>query len=153
MSGSASRGTRFDTWQDRFVVAIVVLPAACVGAFLVAVTVTMVVNTVRMERWADRFYEISAPGGDEILESGSEYGLLEGNGNHCDRRAWIVLRTDLDPSAVESHYDHPLDSASQSEGSPTGRDDFVTATRLDADRVRVQRFEFGGAAGLDLRCH
>lgn len=110
---------------------------------LVAILVgTAVVNNLRMNDWKREVFDAPRPPGVVVVSRGSEYGLLEGNGNHCDKRAWMVLRG-ASTDALEKHYTRLLETP----------DRWVTSIPGEEGLVRIEVYEIGLNAGWDLRCH
>ena len=103
----------------------------------------MVVNNVRLSEWKGDLYELAPPPGSWVIAMGTDFGLLRGNGNHCDRRAWVLLRTASTAGEVEGHYGRPLETASVS----------MSVKPVAQGEVRVEMFEHGDSAGWDPRCH
>ena len=119
---------------------IVVLTVTAVVLMLLA---TVVVNNFRMNDWKRRLFETDPPGDAALVRRGTGYGLLRGNGNHCDRLAWVLLQTDAPVAEVERFYETKIETDSI----------WVSAERGGAGTVRVEMFEHGDNAGWDLRCH
>lgn len=103
----------------------------------------MVRNNHELNEWKALLYEAPVPPGATVEDRGTEFGLLGGNGNHCDFLAWLVLRSDLSDESIETHYRESLDELEFG---------WVTAESEAAGRVRVELFD-SREAGLDLRCH
>lgn len=103
---------------------------------------TMVVNNVRMNDWKQDVFATPIPAGSEVVHRGTDYGLLQGNSNHCDKLAWLELHG-APPDAVEKHFRGLLETD----------DRWVRATAVDTELVRVEVYEAGENAGWDPRCH
>lgn len=126
--------------RDRGCLAAIAISVLVVVAPLSVLIGTVVVNNVRMNDWKSSLFDAPIPAGARLVDRGTAYGLLRGNGNHCDRRAWLLLRTSHAASEIEAHFDR------------VSRQD-SDARRVGPDRVLVEIFESGDNAGLDLRCH
>lgn len=103
----------------------------------------MVRNNRELNEWKALLSDAPAPPGATVEDRGTEFGLLEGNGNHCDFLAWVILRSDLSDETIETHYQQVLDDLESG---------WVTAENDAPGRVRVELFD-SREAGLDLRCH
>ena len=104
---------------------------------------TVVVNNLRMNEWKRRLFGTDPPVEAALMRRGTSYGLLRGNGNHCDRLAWIILRTDEPVAEVERFYETKIETDSIR----------VSAEQGGPGTVRVEMFEYGENAGWDVRCH
>jgi len=110
---------------------------------LVAILVgTAVMNNLRMNDWKNEVFDAPRPLGVVVVSRGTEYGLLEGNGNHCDKRAWMVLQG-ASADVLDRHYAHLLETP----------DRWVTTIPGEEGLVRIEVYEIGLNAGWDLRCH
>lgn len=112
-----------------------------VGSLVVAGTMTM--NNLRVSDWKQDLFDLAPPSGARVVARGTDFGLLGGNSNHCDKRAWILLDTGPSPDEVEQYYTQRLETNSV----------WIMVSVDDASRVRVEMFEPGTAAGWDPRCH
>ena len=133
---------RADTGR-RASLALGVIVAVAVTAAVLVVFTTVVVNNFRMNEWKRRLSEIDPPVDSALLSRGTRYGLLRGNGNHCDRLAWVLLQTDAPAGDVERFYETKIETDSI----------WVSAEPGGPGTVRVEMFEYGETAGWDLRCH
>jgi hypothetical protein len=121
---------------------------------------TMLRNNELLRAWETGIYGVPLPAGTDVLSRSSDFGLLEGNGNHCDVRVVLVLLTPLTPADVKAHYET---SGIAERLAPT-RKGLATLTATAAgephpdgrQRVRVELFGHGGNMGLegtfDPRC-
>ncbi len=101
-----------------------------------------------MDSWREEIYAASEIEGVELVERGSRFGLQPmTNGNHCDREAWLVYRTDLSAAAIEARFD----SVAWSSGSDLDRTSRWASSETGAGLVRVD-FWFRFDAGQDPRC-
>ena len=125
---------------------------AVLAALFIALVLTPVVlvgyATVRnnrdMSAWRRKFYDASEIDGAELTDKGSRFGVQPGtNGDHCDREAWLVYRTELSPGVIQDHFSPSLRAADGewwvSPGPEPG------TLRVDY----LYRFDDGG---WDLRC-
>jgi hypothetical protein len=117
---------------------------ALVSILVAGVGYAVVRNNHDMGGWRSKFYATSTIDGAELIDKGSRFGLQpETNGNHCDREAWLVYRTDLEPDVIEAHLAQTLD--------PTDGEWWVTPDP-DSGTLRVDywyRFD----PGFDPRCN
>ncbi len=120
----------------------VLLAVLAVPAWLI--TSSMVRNNHRLNDWEDALYGVSIPRGSSLLDRGSDFGFLGGNGRHCDFRVWLTLRTDSPLSAVQDHYDQALEDL-----RPEVPRAFATTESVG--RVRVELYDLR-SAGWDPRC-
>lgn len=119
------------------VVALIVSPFAAIGY-------AMARNNHDMNEWRKSFYEVSDLDHALVVSSGSRFGLQPNtNGNHCDREAWIVYRTSLEPQQVEDHF--------LAELNPEDGELWVTAD-AEARTVRVDYWYRFDDPGWDFRC-
>jgi len=118
-------------------VALAVSPFAAIGY-------AMLRNNHDMNEWLKTFNDMSELDGARVVSSGSRFGLQPNtNGDHCDREAWIVYRTDLEPQQVEAHFASGLD--------PANGELSVTADP-PARTVRVHYWYRFDDPGWDIRC-
>jgi hypothetical protein len=113
-----------------FAVLLLALTVAAVG--------TYAQNTARFNKWKAQLEEHPIPGGTALVDSGSRFGVLWGQGSHCDGEMWVILSGDVSRDELEEHYA-----------------DFTNVVVKRASgrwRVSVLRTHIG-PAGLDLRCH
>jgi hypothetical protein len=103
---------------------------------------TMVLNNLRMDDWKHKVFATPNPAGSVIVRRGTDYGLLRGQGNHCDKLAWIELRG-APADAIDAHYTRLLETD----------DRWVKVLPHGDGRTRVEVFQHGGNAGWDPRCH
>lgn len=126
--------------------AVVAILALAIATLVIAEIVTINRNNDRLDAWASQLFEHPLPDDAHAagLDRGTRFGLLWGNGNHCDAEAWMEIATDLNMSAIERHY-KSLDNAEirQRLDDRTGRH-YIYRIVI---RTRI------GTAGLDLRCH
>ena len=119
--------------------AVVGTVLALLLVLLVVEVVTIARNNTRFDEWKSELLDHPVPPNSILLETGSRFGLLWGNGNHCDGEAWMILRSDLSATELERHYSDVANlSLWQRVATDTWR--VSTETRIDT-------------AGLDLRCH
>jgi hypothetical protein len=118
-----------------FGLVVVVIP-------LVIALGTMAINNLRMNDWKDNVFATSTPPGSTVVRRGTDYGLLHGQGNHCDKLAWLELRG-ASVSAVDEHYTRLLETD----------DRWVKTLPADEGLVRVEVYQAGENAGWDPRCH
>jgi hypothetical protein len=80
--------------------------AVCIvlAALVLVIGVTMHRNNQRFDAWSAQLLEHPVPPGATLTDSGRRFGLLWGNGNHCDREAWVQVRGDLSRDSLEQHY-------------------------------------------------
>jgi hypothetical protein len=115
----------------------VAVAAAIASPFVWAV----VRNNSKMDGWRHEFVSIAPPPGSVIENQGSRFGLLDGEGNHCDMEVWIDIRTDRSPSEIEEYYNDQL-------GESVG---LLTVSVLPQGSLRVERAD-SFEPGWDLRC-
>ena len=127
----------------RATILFVALPVVVLGLGIAVVAGTMVTNNLRLSDWKRDLYQVTPPEPARIVARGTEFGLLGGNGNHGDKRAWVRLATSAPADEIERYYADHLKSAA-------GR---VSVFVEDVTHVRVEMSEQGEAAGWDPRCH
>ena len=127
----------------RGAVVVVAVPIVVLVLLSVIVGGTMVVNNLRLSEWKDDLYNLAPPPDARVVAKGTDFGLLGGNGNHCDRRAWVLLSTAANADEVERHYTGRLETESV----------WISVTTVERSEVRVEMFEPGDSAGWDPRCH
>lgn len=113
-----------------------------VAALFVTFGLPMLAHDRQMDEWRQLLDDAPLPAGAEVIDRGSEFGLLGGNGNHCDLLAWVELRTDASPAEVAAHFE---DVIIRDAGS-------VSATPAGPGTVRVELFN-SIEPGRDIRCH
>ena len=132
--------------------------AGCGGLALSA----MAANNRMVTEWTDTFSRYPKPPRSELLRwARSEFGLLEGNGNHCDIRLTLTLDTELTAREVEAYYEASglVERLGAARGGLAGVDVWVRGTPGTQGRsvVRVELFSHGGnlgdGGGFDPRCH
>lgn len=133
--GRNRRGSRSTTQRGLGVVIGVGLITGVVFALVVGVT--MFRNDRTFDDWAIRFTE-NPPPGLTVVDSGGRFGLLVGQGNHCDGEAWVVLQGSSSTPTIVDHYENLAGITVEATG--TGRWRVAISDRL-------------GPAGLDPRCH
>jgi hypothetical protein len=102
----------------------------------------MVRNNRELNEWKATLYDVPVPSGAMVEDRGTEFGLLGGNGNHCDFLAWLMLRTEASAHTIETHYQRALDNLEFG---------WVTAEQDGSGLVRVELFD-SRESGWDLRC-
>ncbi len=82
------------------------------------------------------------PPDSQVVDHGTRFGILVGNGNHCDLGAWIELSTALTPEQVAVHYSDLNVTA------------VIETRRSDTGNVLVEAVQFAGGnpIGWDIRC-
>jgi hypothetical protein len=123
---------------------------------------TMTANNRLVQEWVDALSRYPAPPESELLAWGkSEFGLLEGNGNHCDIRITLDVLTRLSASEVKQYY---LDSGLAERLAPTRRGLIGVRVWVSGDpwtdgrsviRVELLRHSgnMGDGCGFDPRCY
>ena len=122
---------------------VVALPVAALLVAAIVAAGTMVMNNLRLDRWKSDLYQLEMPVGARVIAQGTQFGLLAGNGNHCDRRAWLEVATPWTAEEVERYYAERLETPSV----------WISTTSTGTNEVRVEMFEHGDSAGWDPRCH
>lgn len=112
---------------------------ALVLALVSVEVITVARNNARFDEWRSTLLHHPAPANATVIDSGSRYGLLWGNGNHCDGEAWVIIRGDLSATELERHYSDLSDIGLRRE--------------VTTDNWRVSMETRLGTAGLDLRCN
>jgi len=120
-----------------FGVALVASPFAATGYAVLR-------NNHDMNEWLETFNDASELDSAQVVSRGSRFGLQPNtNGDHCDREAWIVYRTDLAPQQVEAHFAARLDAA---------KGELSVAADPPARTVRVDYWYRFDDPGWDIRC-
>ena len=105
------------------------------------------INDSRMNTWSSQLFDHPLPGDADPAgsDSGSRFGLLWGNGNHCDGEAWIEFASDLIPRDITHHYSDLRNVEVQTLPNEPGEPKRYTYRVVITTPI--------GSAGLDLRCH
>ena len=120
--------------------AIIVMLGAVVAAGL---SYAVLRNNHDMRQWRGEIDNASRIDGAVVVDRGSRFGLQPGtNGDHCDREAWLVFRTDLSPNAIGEELADDLD----------GFEGEWWVTPSEAGTVRVDFWYRFNDPGLDFRC-
>lgn len=86
-------------------VAIAAIPLVLILILAAILGWRVIPNTLAFNEWKSQLHDAAPPDGAAVTASGSEFGLLVGNGNHCDARAWIVVDAPkLSEGLVRGHY-------------------------------------------------
>lgn len=89
----------------RMIVILVSIMMPVMIVFLIGFAVIPhIYNLSRLQRFADPFYAYPLPPQTEEVGRFQEYGILSGNGNHCDFLAQRTLLTALSAEEIESYY-------------------------------------------------
>jgi hypothetical protein len=121
----------------------------------------MTANNRLVAEWSDALHRHPLPPSTDLLGTRREFGLLEGNGNHCDIRLTLDVITSLSAAEVRQHY--AASGLAERLGPPRrDRPSWRAWTRLEPwsdgrPVVRVELFSHGGNlgdnGGFDPRCH
>ena len=106
----------------------------------------MLINNRRFNEWKAQLLDHPEPSDSVVVDSGSRFGLLWGNGNHCDGEAWITLQSELSQGELTSHYADILVVQFEESGILVEPGQTDGTWKISA-QGRI------GTAGLDLRCH
>jgi hypothetical protein len=140
-------------------VAIVLLPVlGCLAPF----AILTIPSNIAAWRFEQTIYDYPLPPSTEVVSRTTRFGLLEGNGNHCDISPTQLLRTPLTVSEVKAHYNSPalivaLEEIRGGRSVSVGAEVTDNAQADGVALVRVEFFSHGqvfqGMEQFDPRCH
>lgn len=119
----------------------------------------MIFNDLRLDRFAERVFSHSLPPGTVVVARQARFGLLTGNGNHCDYWASMTLATTSSEEAVRAHYREMgfppawYRSPSQKDGRIPAHLDIRKIGANGALEYRIGVIDGGYPPDLDFRCH
>lgn len=120
-------------------------------------------NSISLFTFSQRFYAYPLPPETTVINRSSEYGVLRGNGNHCDFLATIVVTTTLTEKEMKDYYINVTFPAVQSDSSIAGswglngrippRVQFISTTTAEISLYDGGYGSYGGFRGWDGKCH
>ena len=129
----STRGARRRSFPP-FTVLILGVVVTAVVVLVVLVGVSMLRHNTVFNEWKAPLVEHEAPPGMAMVESGSRFGLIWGNGNHCDAEAWVLLSGDLGSGEIRAHY--------------SAVDDLIVRPDGDLWRVSIEQLYLTSTTGL-----
>ncbi len=115
----------------------------------------------RLRQMKRDFARLSHPAGSRVLESRSDLGLLEGNGNHCDYFVGELRVAPLSAEALQAFYDGKATVEFSAPGASwdvtSPRESLLsiasTSSHAPGETVYVVSLYDSEEPGIDYRCH
>ncbi len=113
-----------------------------------------VANSLRLDNFGKQLLRYPLPEGAVLREHSFDIGVLQGNGNHCDFKATLVLESSLSERELREHFRGftPQPAIAGSELEFLQFDISELSTSIGTGLFRVQLLDPGHSRYFDLHC-